>query len=295
MSHDPGQPRPDADRLSVPAFGLQELEPRLLLSATLYDAQTLLPAGSSQDEVVALAAGDLTFGIDVSHWQGSINWASVKNSGLDFAFVKATQGVDFIDSRFVSNINGAHNAGMLVGGYHFATPYTSGIDDAADEASDFYDAMQPYLTDGYLRPVLDLEGTNSISVTAMSNWVHDFMNTFASLSGGIVPVIYTGNSYANNELNSSVNIYDLWYPNWPTNPNFNNPPAAPGIWSSKGYDLWQYSATTSVPGISGNVDGDVFFGDLNEFIAKYAINTTPDDHGDDLANATTVAMPSVRS
>ncbi|MEZ6190532.1 MAG: GH25 family lysozyme [Phycisphaerales bacterium] len=293
MSHDPGQPRPDADCLSVPAFGLQELEPRLLLSATLYDAQELLPTGSSQDEVVALGSGDLTFGIDVSKWQGTINWNTVANSSnVEFVFTKATEGVDYVDPQFLTNMAGAHNAGLLIGGYHFATPFTGGANDAASEASDFYAAISPYLTDGYLRPVLDFEsGLGTYSKTQLSNWVHDFMNAFSSLSGGIVPIIYTGSNYANNALNSTVNIYDLWLANWPTTPNFNSPPTNDGVWN--GYDLWQYSGGgESIPGIAGGVDGDVFFGDIAELIAKYGINTTPDDHGDDLANATTIGMPS---
>jgi GH25 family lysozyme M1 (1,4-beta-N-acetylmuramidase) len=249
-------------------------------------------SSASQDEVVAPHIGTHTLGIDVSTHQGTINWSSVASSNIEFVWAKATEGVNFIDNKWVTNVNGAHNAGLLVGGYHFATPYTGGNDDAADEASDFYDALAPYLGDGFLRPVLDLEGSNTLSVTVLSNWVHDFMNTFSTLSGGIVPIIYTGTNHANNELNSSVNIYDLWFPRWPASPDFNNPPAAPGIWSSVGYDLWQYSGGgETIPGISGGVDGDVFHGDLSAFGAKYAIDTA-DDHGDDKDEATVVAVPS---
>ena len=294
MTHDPGQPRPDSVGSADTACGLQELEARLLLSASpLAEPNPLEPTSAAQPQVSVNAVGVQTFGIDVSHFQGNINWSSVKNASKDFTYIKATQGVNFIDSKFVSNINGANAAGVLAGGYHFATPYTGGVDDAAAEASDFYNAVSPYLGNGFLRPALDLERGSELSTTVLSNWVHDFMNTFSSLSGGIVPIIYAGTSYATNELNSSVNIYDLWYPRWPSNPDFNNPPAAPGIWSS--YDLWQYSSTTSVPGISGNVDGDVFFGDLAAFTTKYAINTTPpppDDHGDNAATATAIAVPS---
>ncbi len=292
MSYDLGQTRSNAGRSSVYGNGLEELEQRLLLSASLYDAQDVVqPAEAEQAEVVAAATSDLVFGIDVSKWQGTINWTSVANNNdIDFVWAKATEGVDYTDPKWYTNVAGAHNAGLYVGGYHFATPYTSGVNDAADEATDFYAAVDDYLTDGYLRPVLDLEGSNSLTVTQMSNWVHEFMNTFATLSGGIVPVIYTGTTYATSELNSSVNIYDLWYPRWPSDPDFDNPPAAPGIWNS--YDLWQYSSTTSVTGISGNVDGDVFLGNIDEFISKYVISTVPDDHGDDVASATVIGLPS---
>jgi GH25 family lysozyme M1 (1,4-beta-N-acetylmuramidase) len=291
MSHAPGHSRPDAGLSSTPGSGLQTLEPRLLLSASYVEPQDpIAPASAEQAEVVAQAAGDLTFGIDVSHWQGSINWNSVANDGIDFAFTKATEGVDYVDSRFASNMAGAHNAGLLVGGYHFATPYTGGVNDAADEASDYYDAISPYLTDGYLRPVLDFEsGLGTYSKTQLTNWVHDFMNAFSSLSGGIVPIIYTGSNYANNAYYSSVNVYDLWLANWPTTPDFNNPPTSDGVWN--GYDLWQYSDSEIIGGINP-VDGDVYFGSVSEMVAQFGINTTPDDHGDDLASATPIAMPS---
>ncbi len=288
MSHDPGRSRPDRDVTAVPAAGLEPLEPRLLLSASPLEPQEAFGSSIEQPLEAPAAVGVQTFGIDVSKWQGAINWGSVAGSGIEFVWAKATEGVNFVDSRWSINVNGANNAGLPVSGYHFATPYTGGVNDAAAEASDFYDAVSPYLGDGFLRPALDLESGSSLSTTVLSNWVHDFMNAFSALSSGIVPIIYMNGSFASSEINSSVNIYDLWYAN-PTN-NPSNPPSAPGVFSS--YDLWQYSWTTSVPGIAGNVDGNVFLGDLAQFTAKYVINTIPDDHGDDLASATPIAMPS---
>src|SRR4051812_10316990 len=66
------------------------------------------------------AATSYLKGADVSHFQPNINWTSVKNGGYDFAFVKATEGVDFVDSTFTSYIAGANAAGLYVGPYHFA-------------------------------------------------------------------------------------------------------------------------------------------------------------------------------
>ncbi len=289
MSQTPGENRPDAGRSSVEHHGLEPLEPRLLLSASLYDAQApLLPVAAEQAEVVAQAAGDQTFGIDVSHHQGSINWTNVANDGIDFVWAKATEGVDFIDTRWFSNVSGAHNAGLYVGGYHYARPDTNGGDtaDAQSEAGDFYDAVKNYLGDGYLRPALDLEEGDGLSTTALTNWVHDFMDEFTLLSGGIVPIIYMNGYYAS-QVNSSVTVYDLWYAN-PTN-NPNNPPSAPSPYSS--YDLWQYSWTENIGGISP-VDANVFLENLSAFEAKYVISTIPDDHGDGTGDATPITVPS---
>ncbi len=295
MTYDPGRSRPDsigspdaAPGLTPgPTPGLQELEARLLLSASPLDDPTPVePVSAEQAEVVAAGGATQTFGIDVSVHQGSINWNTVAGTNIEYVWAKATEGVNFIDSRWVQNVTGAHNAGLYIGGYHFARPDTGGAGDAEAEASDFYDSVAPYLGDGYLRPALDLERGEGLSTTALTNWVHDFMNEFITLSSGIVPIIYMNGNYIN-QVNSTVQAYDLWYAN-PTN-NPSNPPTAPGGYS---YDLWQYSWTTSVSGIAGNVDGNVFFGDLGEFAAKYAISTTPDDHGDDRFSATPVAMPS---
>jgi len=61
-------------------------------------------------------------GLDVYSGNGTINWTSVKNGGYDFAFVKATEGVNAFDSAFTTNMSGAHAAGLFVGAYHFAKP-----------------------------------------------------------------------------------------------------------------------------------------------------------------------------
>ena len=61
-------------------------------------------------------------GIDASRFQSTLNWATAKSQGIDFAFVKATEGVDFIDVSFVNHMNNAIAAGVLIGPYHFARP-----------------------------------------------------------------------------------------------------------------------------------------------------------------------------
>src|ERR1700733_13712635 len=69
--------------------------------------------------VSGLQAVTFINGFDVYTGDGAVNWTTVKNAGYQFAFVKATEGVNFIDSRFTTNMTGAHNAGVLVGPYHF--------------------------------------------------------------------------------------------------------------------------------------------------------------------------------
>ncbi len=299
MSQDPGQPRPDADRLAVPAFGLEALEPRLLLSASLVDLQQpLLPAGSFQDEVTAQAVGDRVLGIDVSQFQNTINWNSVAASGREFAFIRAIDRFGNVDTRFFNNIQGATNAGILAGAYQFVTPWTDGFNDAVQEATQFANLIKPYLADGFLRPVIDIEAGPPLTPTPMqldntvlTNWVHDYMATFIELTG-VEPIIYANTDHALNAFNSSINVYDLWLANWTGDPDIPPPQSNPdGVWN--GYDLWQYSGGgDSVPGISGGVDGDVFLGTIEELVAKYGIVIPADDHGGALADATALQLPS---
>lgn len=212
----------------------------------------------------ASATPTYVYGIDVSHWQGTINWASVYSAGYKFAFCKATEGVGYTDPTFTTNMNGGENAGLLMGAYHFATPYTDGVNDAVDEAQYFVSAAGDYIKDGWLRPVLDLEDGASLGKTTLSNWVHEWMDTVKSETG-VEPIIYTGSNYANNYLDTSVNVYTLWIAHWTTADSPNT-----GIWSS--WDFWQYSDNGSVSGISGDVDMDRFNGDmskLNTFVISF--------------------------
>jgi GH25 family lysozyme M1 (1,4-beta-N-acetylmuramidase) len=65
-------------------------------------------------------------GIDVSHWDGKIDWAQVKNAGVGFAYIKATEGTNFVDSQFAHNLAGAKDVGLPFGLYHFLRPDNNG-------------------------------------------------------------------------------------------------------------------------------------------------------------------------
>jgi len=207
-------------------------------------------------------------GIDVSKWQGTVNWPQVCNSGVKFAFVKATEGVGYTDPYFNTNMTKAHAAGLLVGAYHFATPYTNGRYDAITEADAFVAASQKYFTNGYLRPVLDLEQGSGLGRKTLSAWVTDWMDRVKAKTG-IEPLLYVNSNYANNYLDVSLTRYDLWLAHYTFNlsklPN-------PGIWPT--WDFWQWTNSLSVPGIDGLVDGNVFKGNLSEFIIPEPVTLT---------------------
>lgn len=213
-------------------------------------------------------------GIDVSNFQGNVNWNTVLSDGYQFAFMKATEGVGFTDARYTQNITGAASAGLLAAPYHFARP-DSGVSNPLDpinEANYFLDAIEPYYNTGtYLPPVLDVERFDvgmslSQTRTFISNWVNDFSDTvFASL--GVRPLIYASQSHANTYFNSSVTSqHDLWVA-WYRGTGTSNPPQQSDNPAWPEWKFWQYTDSGSVAGISGNVDLNVFNGTRPELEA----------------------------
>jgi GH25 family lysozyme M1 (1,4-beta-N-acetylmuramidase) len=219
-----------------------------------------------------------TLGIDVSHWQGSINWTSVAGAGKTFAFIKST-GSDgstsgaangnYTDSQFSTNAAGATAAGLKIGVYHFADA-TNPEQTAVQQANYFISVAGSRMGAGYLRPVCDLEvGDGVLSGAQMSQWANDFCNTIYN-SVGVRPFIYCSTNYAKNIYDLSVAQWPLWIANWPASPNPET--GDPGVgdgnsgWPASSWKFWQYSSTGTVAGISGAVDLDVFNGDLSALL-----------------------------
>lgn len=204
------------------------------------------------------AARALVYGIDVSHWNGSIDWGAVSSSGVNFSFVKATEGVSFVDPNVETNVAGATAAGIYAGVYHFATPYSNSVNDAVQEAYHFMDEAGDYMQAGYLPPVLDLEQGSGLGKTVLSNWAKTFLDTVESVMG-VRPIIYTGSYYASNFLDAATVDAELWIANWGVDePNT-------GSWDD--YLFWQFSETGRLPGISTNVDLNEYKGSPSELAA----------------------------
>ncbi|KAK6992708.1 secreted hydrolase [Favolaschia claudopus] len=194
-------------------------------------------------------------GIDVSHFQATVNWANVKASGVSFAYIKATEGTTFIDSTFSSKYTGATNAGLIRGGYHFAHPDTSS---GATQAKFFLAHGGGWSGDGITLPgALDIEYNPSgaecygLSHSAMVSWISDFSSTYHAATTRY-PVIYTttdwwttctGNSAAFGSNNP------LWIAHYASSIG-----TVPAGWSFATF--WQYADSGPNPG-----DQDLFNGD----------------------------------
>lgn len=191
-------------------------------------------------------------GIDVSHWQGTINWSMVAAAGKRFAFLKASEATDFVDTTYPTNRSRAKAVGILVGAYHFARPDgTPG--DAIAEADHFVNTASP--ASGDLLPVLDLETTGGLTTTPLQAWVRDFMNRVYERTG-IRGAIYVSpafwSTYMGNTASFALEGYDvLWIAHWTT---ASQPTMPAANWAGEGWTFWQYTSDGSVPGISGRVD-----------------------------------------
>lgn len=211
-------------------------------------------AGAAGTAAYTVGAGsDYAYqGIDVSHWQGTINWASVKAAGKTFAFCKATEGIDYTDPTLATNWAGMKNVGLIRGAYHMGRPAV----DPVAQADYFVDAVRP--ARGDLQLVLDLEKTDGLPAAQVRTWVVAFVRRITARTGR-PPIIYTGFYFWRDSAGngSSLNC-PLWLAYWGTGDPYGFVPAA---WSY--FSCWQYSSTGSVPGIGGNVDLDCWNGSLN--------------------------------
>jgi len=211
-------------------------------------------------------------GVDVSEFQCGpplINWTKVHDSGVEFAYVRATLGDNrppaLIDNNFTINMLGAKEAGLLVGAYHVAY---ADRNEAVDEAEFFLSVAGSYIKAGYLRPMLDLEQDILNNIMAekgleagklyLQSWVQVWASKVKNETGQ-VPILYMGKYAAANYFNESFRKYDLWIVDWTY--DLNTPPSSTGIWEK--WVFWQYSNNSHVDGITGFVDCDAFNGDIN--------------------------------
>ena len=191
-------------------------------------------------------------GIDVSNWQGNIDWNRIANSEIDFAIIKAgyrgkMNGTLAKDSKFDQNVKGALAAGLSVGAYVFseAMNYSEG----AEEARYLVSLVKNYNIQ--LPLVIDTENqggrSSNISVRDRTEAMRGFCETIQLL--GYTPMIYASTSWLNNNLDmSKLNNYKVWVAQYYDRVTYKG-----------NYEFWQYTSKGRVDGISGNVDMNYWY------------------------------------
>jgi lysozyme len=234
--------------------------------------------GSSQSASTVCGMTSIE-GMDVSHYDGTIDWASAKGSGIDFAFVKATEGTTFVDPMFATNWAGMKAAGVVRGAYHF---FHSNMDPVAQ--ADFVTKTVGALETGDLPIVIDLEVTDGNSEATVISTATTFLTTVTSLSGKTA-MIYVSPSFLSDYSSFSGN--PLWIANWAV-----MCPDVPAPWST--WTFWQYSDTGTVSGVSGasSVDLDHFNGTMTELQALGGGSITDAGTGKEAASTADSGAPS---
>lgn len=196
-------------------------------------------------------------GIDVSHYQGTVDWAAVRAAGIAFAFAKASDGDTYKDTQFKKNWQGMQAAGLLRGAYHF---YESN-DDPVTQANNFLSAVGT-LDKNDLPPVIDIESTKgNFGNNSLSTNLQICLDTIEKALA-CTPLIYTNCAFWNANLTAEFGRYPLWIARYSS-----TPPTIPNAWTN--WTFWQYSQSGAVAGVTGAVDLDRFAGsneDLQQLI-----------------------------
>lgn len=205
-----------------------------------------------------MTVNSLPLGIDVSNYQGVIDWKAVKQSGVVFAFIKATEGTTFIDPFFERNWYGAKNAGLYRGAYHFSRP----ANNAANNEADFF--MNAIEIRGGIEEgdilIQDMEAGSG----DLSGWALFFQQVVANIAG-FDPLFYSNPDFIKTRQLDTLDLAN--YPLWLASYRATFPPV-PSKWPV--ISFWQYSNTGQIAGISGNVDLNRFNG-LAERISLFGM------------------------
>ncbi len=207
-------------------------------------------------------------GIDVSKYQGEIDWDRVKNSGVQFAWIKATEGGDNLDDKFARNWAAARAVGLPRGAYHFVYWCRSWQEQMA-----FLEQTVPVEADA-LPPVLDVELTPTSptckrtlyrepTLAEMRNMLEEMERHY-----GKKPVIYsTVDFYAGILAGGALNDYPIWVRSTKYHPSVK--------YAGRRWHFWQYQSDGHIDGIRAKVDRNTFFGSPDEWTAFLTNNTLP--------------------
>ena len=202
--------------------------------------------------MIVIADTSYLKGIDVSHYQGDVDWSAVKNDGVVFAYTKAAEGETGADSEFAENWAAMKSAGIIRGAYDFYR-----VGDSPDKQLQNFTA-KVNLEQGDLPPMVDIETVNGAieTVQSLSSELHKYLEALES-HYGLKPIIYTSNGFWNKYLDASFSAYPLWIAEYGV-----QSPREPNGWGS--WVFWQYSQNGTVNGIDGSVDLDYFNGTLDD-------------------------------
>ena len=198
-------------------------------------------------------------GVDVSHYQGDIDWDVLSGEDIDYAFIKATEGSSFVDDRFAYNFTHAQKYDISVGAYHFFSFSSPGV----TQAENFIATVTPF--PGMLPPVIDLEFYGEFAENPLSKEKVDaeLRSMISSLEAyyGLKPIIYATEDSYELYLVNDYEEYDIWIRNVKTKAKMSD---------GRQWTFWQYTNREQLDGYNGDekfIDMNVFWGSTEEFAA----------------------------
>jgi lysozyme len=215
------------------------------------------PEVAAVSQAASVCAGSTTtYGIDVSRFQGDIDWDMVAGSDVKFAFIQISRSLTDIDAKFPYNWRRAKEVGILRGAYQRFHPG----EDVLGQADLFLGKLGPYQA-GDLPPVLDVEDADGLTASQIAAKVRQWVE-YVEQELGVRPIIYTNFYFWRDKVGGAdFADYPLWIANYGS-----SCPLVPGAWSD--WTIHQYSSTAKVPGISANTcDVNKFNGTLAELQA----------------------------
>jgi lysozyme len=199
-----------------------------------------------------LSTSGKSFGIDISHYQGTINWDEVNSSAhpIEYVFVRATMGSDGKDKQFKRNWKATKRSGYVRGAYHYYRPNENSV----NQFQNFARTVE--LSAGDFPPVLDIEEMGKYGkenlIEGVLNWLR-----LAEEHYGVKPIVYTGSNFYRQFLKGHIKDYPLWIA------AYSGPHRLKGInWS-----FHQFSDKMRVKGINSFVDGNSFNGNISDLAA----------------------------
>ncbi|MER8536297.1 muramidase [Mesorhizobium sp. M1005] len=191
-------------------------------------------------------------GVDVSRWQGNVNWGKLRAQGANFAYIKATDGGDHLDPMFTRNWRSADAAGLKRGAYHFFYWCRT-----AGEQADWFIRNVPRV-EGALPPVIDVEwnGDSSCKRRPSRQKVLEKMQVFMDKLEryyGQRPIIYTAPDFYRDNLRGAFLDYPFWLRAVAAHPS--------KVYPGRKWLFWQYSGSGLSHGVRGRIDLNVFRGD----------------------------------
>lgn len=218
-------------------------------------------------------------GIDVSAWQGNIDFNQVKDSGISIVYIKSSEGFNFIDPYFEQNYNNARNAGLKIGFYHYVTARS--IDEAISQANFFVSTISGKTSDCKL--AMDFESFGNLDVNSINQIALTFLKKVSELSSKDV-IVYSDEYNATNTFDSTIANYPLWVAQYEV-----SEPTVSNNWST--WVGWQYTDQGEVSGISSYVDRDKFTNDIFLDDNSEIPNVPNDNSNTNTGNFKTIIIP----